>query len=145
METPNVCLNQVKRKVNNYRERPTHSNTVIVSDTSDCQGHQSCREEYQCCEAQNGVRYGAVHPSLIKFFTGEPTYWENIPDIIQAHCLIRQSGLPNFLGLRIPVYTQLNVDSWRSHLADYLDQQLVYLIAYGFPLDFDRKIRHYQR
>ena len=119
-------------------DNPTHTNTVIVSDTVHCQGYQPLCEEYHCCEVQNGVRYGAVPFSPIKIFTGEPTYWERIPGIIQAHRLIRQSGLSNFLGFRIPVSTQLKVDKWRSHLANYFDQQLVDLIEYGFPLDFDR-------
>ena len=34
--------------------------------------------------------------------------------------------------------TQLNPDSWAKHLSTYWDQQLVDLIRFGFPLDFDR-------
>ena len=52
--------------------------------------------------------------------------------------MIRNSGLPNFLQCRIPVTSKLNVDSWRFHLADYWDQQLLDLLEYGFPIDFDR-------
>ena len=58
-----------------------------------------CKEYWQCKE-QNGVDFGCVPLSPIKLFTGDPTYWENIPDIITAHKLIRQSGIPNFLGLQ---------------------------------------------
>ena len=42
------------------------------------------------------------------------------------------------LGLRIPVKTKLKVSSWRKHLCDYFDKQLVDLIEFGFPLDFGR-------
>ena len=52
--------------------------------------------------------------------------------------MVRQSGVPNFLGLRIPIPTQLKVDRWRYYLRDYFDQQLPDLIEFGFPLDFDR-------
>ena len=31
-----------------------------------------------------------------KIYTSNPTYWENIPDIIQIHKRVRQTGLPNF-------------------------------------------------
>ena len=108
------------------------------SDSSQSQCQQICCQEYRKCSAQNGVRYGAVPLSPIKLFTGDSTYWEQVPDIIQAHQLIRQSGLPNVLGLRIPVHTQLNVNKWSSYLSDYYDQQLPDLIEFGFPLDFDR-------
>ena len=51
---------------------------------------------------------------------------------------LRCSGVPNFLGQKIPGATNLNIPSWRQHLCDYFDQQLVDLIRFGFPLDFDR-------
>ena len=94
--------------------------------------------EYWQCKGQNGVEFGCVPLSPITLFSGDPTYWERIPDIITAHKLIRQSGVPNFLGLRIPVSTQLKVEAWRHHLMGYWDQQLIDLIQYGFPLDFHR-------
>ena len=97
----------------------------------------TCKEYWQCKE-ENGVDFGCVPLSPINLFTGDPTYWENIPDTITAHKLIRQSGIPNFLGLRIPVKTQLKIEVWRYHLTGYWDQQLIDLIQYGFPLDFDR-------
>ena len=96
-----------------------------------------CTEYYHCKE-QNGVEFGCVPLSPLRLFTGDPTYWERIPNVISAHKLIRASGLPNFLGLWIPAHTQLNVKTWRFHLSDYWDQQLLDLIEYGFPLDFDR-------
>ena len=94
--------------------------------------------EYWQYEEQNGVEFGCVPLSPITLFTGDPTYWERIPDIITAHKLIHQSGFPNFLGLRIPVSTQLKVEAWRHHLMGYWDQQLIGLIQYGFLLDFHR-------
>ena len=71
-------------------------------------------------------------------YKGPPIHWNHIPDVLTAQKFIRQSGLPNFLGLYIPVRTNLNVNSWRRHLADYFDQQLLDLIEFEFPLDFDR-------
>ena len=90
------------------------------------------------CE-QIGTKFGCIPSNHIALFDGTPTYWEKIPDIIQAHKLIRDSGLPNFLGMRIPVSTRLKVENWRHYLAEYFDQQLPDLIEFGFPLDFDRK------
>ena len=99
-----------------------------------------------CCE-QIGSKFGCILVREIALFSGTPTYWKEIPNIIQAHKLIRNSGLPNFLGLRIPVATRLNVGTWRHYLSDYFDQQLSDLIEFGFPLDFDRNrvLRVYRR
>ena len=58
--------------------------------------------------------------------------------LIDAHYVIRQTGKPNFLGARIPVTSQLNVDKWEELLQGYWDQQLLQLLRFGFPLDFNR-------
>ena len=119
-------------------ERNRERNGKVMVETSTDLSLNTCSEYWQYKE-QNGVEFGCIPLSPITLFTGDPTYWEQIPDIITAHKLIRQSGLPNFLGLRIPVYTQLKVETWRHHLRGYWDQQLIDLIQYGFPLDFDRE------
>ena len=57
---------------------------------------------------------------------------------MQAHRLIKDSNLPNFLHCRIPVKSGLNIKAWRNYLQNYWDQQLCDLLEFGFPLDFDR-------
>ena len=47
-------------------------------------------------------------------------------------------GVPTFRGSRIPVFSQLNVDESQKVLVDYWDVQLLELLRYGFPLDFNR-------
>ena len=71
-------------------------------------------------------------------YDGEPVHWETVPDIMQSHCIVRSSGLSNFLKCRIPVDTNLNIKNWRYYLKNYWDQQRPDLIQYGFPLDFNR-------
>ena len=58
---------------------------------------------------------------------------------IKMHTSIRDSGAPNFLKCRIPVQSQLNIGVWKKVLANYWDAQLIHLLEYGFPLDFNRK------
>ena len=48
-------------------------------------------------------------------YTGHDVTWGNIPTILQAHATVRQSGLPNFMGCRIPVQTQLKVLAWKKY------------------------------
>ena len=90
------------------------------------------------CKAQIGTKFGCIPLAPIYVYRGEPKVWDTVPDVLIAHTLIRRTDIPNFLGLRIPVNTELNVHSWRKHLVDYFDQQLPDLIEFGFPLDFDR-------
>ena len=57
---------------------------------------------------------------------------------IQQHFHVRASSLSNFMCQRTPVVSQLHIEDWKVSLSDYWDQQLLLLIQYGFPLDFDR-------
>ena len=82
--------------------------------------------------------FGFLPLEPLRLYTGDPVYYQTIPDIISTHLRIKNSGFPNFLKCRIPVESKLNVDRWRSHLANYWDQQLLDLLKYGFPIDFDR-------
>ena len=34
--------------------------------------------------------------------------------------------------------SNLNIDKWKFHLKDYWDKQLLDLLEFGFPLDFDK-------
>ena len=84
--------------------------------------------------------FGFLPTSPLQLYTGDPVYCETISDLIRAHRLIRQSGLPNYLKCRIPVQSGLNIVAWRSHLHGYWDSQICDLLQYGFPLDFDRSL-----
>ena len=58
---------------------------------------------------------------------------------LELHKLMKASGTYNFLGLKIPLQSQLNVDQWEKQLEGYWDTQLLELIKYGFPMDFNRQ------
>ena len=59
-------------------------------------------------------------------------------DIIELHKKLRADGRPNYMGLQIPLASNLNYVKWAAYLDQYWDWQLPLLIKYGFPLDFDR-------
>ena len=93
----------------------TQSNATLeltICDNIDLTQNYDTLEHLKCKE-QIGVDFGCIPLSPLKLYTGSSAYWQEIPDIITANCLIRQSGVPNYLGLRIPVETQLNVPRWR--------------------------------
>ena len=45
-----------------------------------------------------------------------------ISNPIEQHFRIRPTGISNFLGERIPVQSQLNVEEWKKLLTNYWDQ-----------------------
>ena len=96
-------------------------------------------KEHAASLAQNGGDFGYIPLIDFLIYDGPHVFWEKVTDILEAHQIIRDSGVPNFLKDRIPVVIQLNPDRWSFHLQDYWDKQLPGLIKDRFPLDFDRK------
>ena len=82
--------------------------------------------------------FGFIPKGPLKLYDGDPGFSNNIPDIITAHLLIRNSCRPNYLGCRIPVVSNLKYHIWSQYLEHYWDKQLPDLLKFGFPLDFDR-------
>ena len=95
-------------------------------------------KDYRNCVQQNGRNFGFLPMNDLLVYSGEEIVWGDVPNIIQAHKIIRNSNMPNFMAARIPVNAQFNIPAWKSHLSKYWDKQIVDLLQYGFPLDFDR-------
>ena len=69
------------------------------------------------------------------------TFETNVIDtnnLIEIHEIVRRTNKPNFMPSHIPVTSQLNVEVWQELLKDDWDQQLLQLLRFGFPLDFNR-------
>ena len=99
--------------------------------------------DYRTCIQQNGESFGFVPLTPLQLYNGDSVKWDSTPDIIRGHHIIKDSGLPNFLGARIPIKSQLKPCRWRYYLNQYWDKQLPELIQFGFPLDFDRRQPHF--
>ena len=57
---------------------------------------------------------------------------------IKLYDITRKENTFNFMTSQIQVKSQLNPDVWEKFLQRYWDKQFLYLIRYGFPLDFDK-------
>ena len=55
--------------------------------------------------------------------------------------MIKDSGIPNYLGCRIPVASNFKCHIWSQHLQNYWDKQLPDLLQFGFPLDFNCAVK----
>ena len=76
---------------------------------------------------QNTKYFGFLPKSALKTYMGEVVQWDDIPHILQAHQLIRDSKLTNFLHCCIPVQSGLNIKAWRHYLSNYWDNYVIYL------------------
>ena len=52
--------------------------------------------------------------------------------------LVKSTGRTNIMQARFPLESQLNVEAWEKYLHGYWDRQLLQLIRFGFPLNFNR-------
>ena len=57
--------------------------------------------------------------------------------LIEMHKIVKQSDKFHFLQCQLMIKSQLNPDAWEALLKDYLGQEFIQLIKFGFPLDFD--------
>ena len=53
--------------------------------------------------------------------------------------MVTQTGKYNFARARVPVPSALNIPQWRAWLVDYADKSLVDYLAFGWPVNFDRR------
>ena len=56
--------------------------------------------------------------------------------VFDIHALVRATGKHNYMSARIP---QLNISVLKEESSNYWDQQLLQLLEFGFPLDFNRQ------
>ena len=63
---------------------------------------------------------------------------------INAHDIIYESGVPNFQGAKIPLYTSWNVELLTRKLVDYEDREICKFLKYGFPVEILNLICPYQ-
>ena len=57
--------------------------------------------------------------------------------IFDIHRRVKVSGTHNYMKTQVQIQSQLKPDIWQKYLTNYWDSQLVLLLRYGFPLDFD--------
>ena len=87
-----------------------------------------------------GESFGVIPLSNLRKYEGPETKNRPICDHLELHKCVKRFGCPNILGAQIPVVSNLKIDSWKFHVSDYWDSQLLDLLEFGFPLDFDTNI-----
>ena len=54
--------------------------------------------------------------------------------MIMLHELVKESGVPNYVGAWTPVFSGINCDFLEAELTDYDDTEIVELMRYGAPI-----------
>ena len=94
--------------------------------------------DFSAWKSQSDFQFGFVPLSNLVVSSNQGHIGGKVLDPIAQHFAVKAYGVPNFLGARIPIVSQLNVNEWEHELVDYWDQQLLQLIKFGFPLSFNR-------
>lgn len=61
---------------------------------------------------------------------------KQFPEFCDLYMNIKSWNLPNFLGARIPLKSNLNLPAWDSYLSDYHDKLLCQFLTYGWPVGY---------
>ena len=93
------------------------------------------------------------HPSLASFDQAQPSPlgannllpWAVVPvtgcsnDVatcVKIYNAVRQSQIPNYLGVKLPLPSGLLIPEWRRRLVGYHDELLCDYLAYGWPINY---------
>ena len=98
---------QVLKQVHQYVDMDVgNSERASTSRYFQHSSHYSSHNVIQNSREHLGNKLGCLPLSPIMLYNGKPRHHLVIPGVLQAHRLIKESGVPNFWGLRIPVKTQ---------------------------------------
>ena len=117
--TPKDCLSMhqfIRLYVQSRNSEPQYLNSSKESLTNAEYDAPYDHMLHQTDSQQNTKQFGFLPKSALKTYEGEAVQWDKVPDILQAHRLIKDSKLPNFLHCRIPVQSGLNIKAWRHYL-----------------------------
>ena len=68
----------------------------------ECKQSGMCVEKQQCI-AQTGGYFGFVPDTSLKLYHGTPVYWNDIPNILQAHALVKIVAPITTLNVEYPL------------------------------------------
>ena len=142
---PQICITAgVSNQVSTDDSQPVldgncclNSSATLQCGKDNVEGH--VKNKYYNFINHTEHQFGFCPLTPCTLYKGSPVHWDCIPNDLQAHEIIKNTGKPNFMAARIPVHSQLNIDRWRAYLANYWDKQLLDLLEYGFPLDASRE------
>ena len=71
---------------------------------------------------------------FVKLFQRNVNQPEFTQGMIHVHEMVKKSGVPNYVGLKMPVFSGINCDFLDQELYDYEDRIISLLMRYGAPI-----------
>ena len=118
-------------------------NSIIFNDSKKHLAPVECAA-YDLWRLQSKMNFGFI-PLTDPILPSTETISDmKVSDPIKLYEEVKKFNLPNYLGARIPVKSQMNIQAWKNLLKGYWDQQLLQCLEFGFPLGFNRQclLRH---
>lgn len=81
----------------------------------------------------------ALHLNWVKKFWPEITSEaaEEFPEFASLYGTIKAKNIPNFLGARTPLKSDLNLDKWDEMLELYHDKEICNYLRFGWPVGYE--------
>lgn len=64
----------------------------------------------------------------------------HFPEFASIYSSIKSRNLPNFLGARITIKSDLNLENWEHSLKDYHDRDVCLFLRYGWPVGYEADV-----
>ena len=80
-------------------------------------------KDFSLWKSQTDYTFGFVPLNNLVLPASPGHIGDKIVDPVAQHLRIKSSSVPNFLGLSIPIESQLNVPEWKKLFENYWDQQ----------------------
>ena len=112
-------------------------NSVIFSDQDRSANPNQC-VAFDLWSQQSKVKFGYIPLTDTIMPKNSQTVNRKFTNLIDMYEEVKKYDLPNYLGVRIPVKSELNIQAWEELLDGYWDTQLLECLKFGFPLGFNR-------
>ena len=112
--------------------------SILIKTPKKNQWKNSDNELVKAWKRQTDFQFGFIPLSDVQHPESKEINYLQDYCPIKAHKMVANHKKPNYLGARIKVDSQLNLQEWYDQLQDYWDQQLLEFLTFGFPLDFNR-------
>ena len=112
-------------------------NSIIFSDNKKFEATLECKS-YDQWRAQSKMNFRFIPLTDPILPSSEIASDIRFLDPIKLHEEVKKYNLLNYLGARIHVNSQMNIQAWKALLRGYWDQQLLQCLEFGFPLGSNR-------
>ena len=85
-------------------------------------------------EVGSDIKLGNLVLSSVSTMAAGDPIDSSVSHLLHIHKEVFRSGVPNFKGVRIPIYTKVNVAFFEKYAAGFGDKRLVDFLKFGFPV-----------